>query len=71
MEGILFKNEDGYYALDETYIYKGKGEPITIFDEDDQEWLEGTVEVDEFGEYFFTNGFLVQYLYEGLLVKVL
>ncbi|MGL4736947.1 MAG: hypothetical protein ACRCW2_05775 [Cellulosilyticaceae bacterium] len=70
MEGILLKNEVGYYVLGEAHIFMGQGEAIVIFDEDEQEWLEGTVEVDEFGEYFFTDGFLVQYLYEGLPAKV-
>lgn len=66
MEGILLRHEEGYYTLGKCYVYRGEGESLTIFDEDEQEWIEGTVEVDEFGEYFFTDGFLVQYLYEGL-----
>lgn len=68
-EGMLLRNEEGFFALDETTCFKG-GEPIIIFEEDDQEWLEGKVEKDEFGEYYFTNGFLVVYLYEGLPAKV-
>ncbi|MGL4345397.1 MAG: DUF5348 domain-containing protein [Cellulosilyticaceae bacterium] len=64
-QGMLFRNEQGYFALDEEQYWEG-GEPIVIFEEDDNAWLEGTVEQDEFGEYYFTNGFLVVYLYEGL-----
>lgn len=67
-QGILFKNSQGYFALDEETYWTG-GEAIIIFEEDDQEWLEGKVEKDEFGEYYFTDGFLVVYLYEGLPVK--
>ncbi|MGL5677936.1 MAG: hypothetical protein ACRDDX_16175 [Cellulosilyticaceae bacterium] len=67
-EGMLYRNEEGYFALDAATCWMG-GEPIIIFEEDDQEWLEGAVEKDEFGEYYFTNGFLVVYLYEGLPVK--
>lgn len=67
-QGILYKNEAGYYALDEATYWTG-GEPIVIFDEDENDWLEGKVEKEEFGEYYFTNGFLVAYLYEGMLVR--
>lgn len=67
-ECILYRNQEGYFALNDTIYWTG-GEPITIYDEDDMEWLEGTVEKDEFGEYYFTNGFLVVYLYEGLPAK--
>lgn len=67
-EGMLYRNAEGHFALDEATYWTG-GEPISIFEEDDQEWLDGTVEKDEFGEYYFTNGFLVVYLYEGLPVK--
>lgn len=67
-EGMLYRNEEGYFAIDENTYWVG-GEPIIIFEEDDQEWLEGKVEKDEFGEYYFTNGFLVSYLYEGLPAK--
>lgn len=69
-EGMLLRNESGYFALDESNVWTGKGEPIIIFDEDENEWLEGKVEKDEFGEYYFTNGFLVVYLFEGLPVRV-
>lgn len=67
-EGMLFRNEQGYFALDKETYWAG-GEDITIFEEDDQEWLDGKVEEDEFGEYYFTDGFLVVYLYEGLPVR--
>ena len=67
-EGMLFRNEQGYFALDDQTYWAG-GEDITIFEEDEQEWLEGKVEEDEFGEYYFTDGFLVVYLYEGLPVR--
>ena len=67
-ECILYRNEKGYFALSDKIYFTG-GESITIYDEDDGEWLEGTVEKDEFGEYYFTNGFLVVYLYEGLPAK--
>ena len=50
-EGMLIRNEDGFFTLDE----------VTF---------EGKVEKDEFGEYYFTNGFLVFYLFEGLPVKI-
>lgn len=68
-QGILYRNEQGYFALDQQTVWIG-GEEIIIFDEDDQAWLEGKVEKDQFGEYYFTDGFLVQYLYEGLPVKI-
>lgn len=67
-ESMLYRNEEGYFALNGEICWTG-GKAITIYDEDDGEWLEGTVEKDEFGEYYFTNGFLVVYLYEGLPAK--
>ena len=66
---MLIRNEDGFFTLDEV-TFEGKGEALIIFDEDENEWLEGKVEKDEFGEYYFTNGFLVFYLFEGLPVKI-
>lgn len=68
-EGMLLVNEEGLFTLEDV-IFKGEGEEIIIFDEDENNWLEGKVEKDQFGEYYFTDGFLVVYLFEGLPARV-
>ncbi len=65
---MLYRTEAGYFGTSETCYWQA-GEALTIFEEDDQVWLEGTVQKDQFNEYYFTDGFLVVYLYEGLPVK--
>lgn len=69
IQGMLIKQVAGHFSVEDNVLL-GEDERIALFDEDEQEWLEGTVKKDTFGEYFFTDGFQVVYLYEGLPVRI-
>lgn len=65
-EGVLRKNQQGRYSLEDGY-YWTCGDYMELYYDD--EWLKGRVEADSRGEYYFTDEDCTVYLHNGLLAR--
>ncbi|SHH36719.1 DUF5348 domain-containing protein [Clostridium grantii] len=65
-EGKLKHNSQGRYALEDNYYFTS-GEPIEIFDTDDNTWLQGIIEYShKYQDYYFCNDEDGIYIYDLL-----
>lgn len=69
-QGKIYKNASGRYQLENDTYYWTCGDTMTIYDEDEEEWVDGRVEHGNF-DYYWTNNDYDIPLYNGLEVRIL
>lgn len=65
-QGTIYKNQQGRFTLDDGY-YWTCGDAMELYYDD--EWLNGRVEADSRGEYYFTDDDCIIYLQNGILAR--
>ncbi|MGL5381795.1 DUF5348 domain-containing protein [Clostridium sp.] len=68
-QGKIYKNEQGRYQLENDSYYWTCGDSMLVYDEDEEQWLNGRVEYGD-RDYYWTNDDYDVPLYNGLEVRL-